>query len=216
MPMAQRSSSPAPSAATGWSDGDMARESDHRIANNLQLLMAMIAAERRDVVDPQASLAFDRMLGRIGAIAGVHRQLTRPQESGMIEIGAYLHTLALQIENGCCDIGGGRTVRVVCDTAMVPARLVAAIGLITSECVINACKYAYPAQNPGEVRIILRIASPHALRLTVEDDGIGGGGSICEGGFGSLLIDMLAAHICATLIREDTHAGTRIVLAVPL
>ncbi|WP_169795091.1 sensor histidine kinase [Novosphingobium barchaimii] len=216
MPMAQRSSSreahAGPAASPVGADG--AFESDHRIANNLQLLMAMIAAERRDIVDPAAALALERMLGRIGAIAGVHRQLTRPQESGMVEIGGYLQTLALQIEAGCCDVVAGRQLRVASDTALVPARLAAAIGLIASECVLNACKYAYHAQEAGEVRIVMRLASAHALRFSVEDDGIGSGSP--EPGFGTRLIEMLAARIGAALIRENTRPGTRIVLAVPL
>lgn len=216
MPMAQRSSSrEAPASPAAFPIGaDAAFESDHRIANNLQLLMAMISAERRDIADPTAALAMERMLGRIGAIAGVHRQLTRPQQTGMVELGGYLQMLALQIEAGCCDVVAGRRLRVFSDTALVPARLAAAIGLIASECMLNACKYAYPAQEAGEVRIDMRLASPHALRLAVEDDGIGV--SLPEAGFGTRLIEMLAGRIGAALIRENKEPGTRIVLAVPL
>jgi two-component sensor histidine kinase len=192
-------------------------ESDHRIANNLQLLMAMVAAEKRELADPAAGLVFDRMLGRIGAIAGVHRQLTRPQQTGFVDAGGYLRTLVNQIETGCCDVAGGRRLTVSADPVSVPARLAGAMGLIVSECVLNACKYAYPAQRPGEVRIELRLAGPHALRLSVEDDGTGRsqdeGGS---GGFGTHLMEALAARIEATLFRENLRPGTRIVLAVPL
>lgn len=210
MPMAQRSSTQYAA------EMEVSRESDHRIANNLQLLMAMIAAERRDIADPQGALALDRMMGRIGAIAGVHRQLTRPEagSGSAVEIGGYLQMLVHQIESGCCDGVGGRRLKVASDTALVPARMAAAIGLIASECVLNACKYAYPAGAAGEVRIELRLASAHALRLTVEDDGVGQ----TEGsaGFGTRLIDMLAARIGGALLREATRPGTRIVLAVPL
>jgi two-component sensor histidine kinase len=198
---------------------ELVHESDHRIANNLQLLMAMIAAERRDIADPQASLVLDRMLGRIGAIAGVHRQLSRPQESGMVEIGGYLQMLVHQIESGCCDVVAGRRLRLAAETAHVPARLAAAIGLIASECVLNACKYAYPAKAPGEVRVALTLASAHALRLTVEDDGVGGGEvgrRDSQAGFGTRLIAMLADRIGAAVVREQGYPGTRIVLAVPL
>jgi two-component sensor histidine kinase len=218
MPMAQRSSPPH---GQEWGQEpaqqmEMARESDHRIANNLQLLMAMIAAERRDIADPQGALALDRMLGRIGAIAGVHRQLTRPEAAAgaMVEIGGYLQALVRQIESGCCDVVGGRRLTVAADTAPVPARMAAAIGLIASECVLNACKYAYPVGAPGEVRIDLRLASAQALRLTIEDDGVGAEGE--GGGFGTRLVDMLAGRIGGALLREATRPGTRIVLAVPL
>jgi two-component sensor histidine kinase len=95
MPMAQRSRHRAPTLADA---AEMARESDHRIANNLQLLMAMIAPERHEVDDPHAGLMLARMLGRIGAIAGVHRQFTRPQKHGRVDVGGYLATLAADRE----------------------------------------------------------------------------------------------------------------------
>lgn len=224
MSMVQRSSSregpghrAVPSFGALVSGEEIERESDHRIANNLQLLMAMVAAEKRELADPAAGLVFDRMLGRIGAIAGVHRQLARPQQTGFVDAGGYLGTLVKQMETGCCDVAGGRRLAVSADAVSVPAHLAGAMGLIVSECVLNACKYAYPAQGPGEVRIELRLAGPHALRLSVEDDGIGqsqgGGGS---GGFGTQLMEALAARIDATLVRENLRPGTRIVLAVPL
>ncbi|WP_454798209.1 sensor histidine kinase [Novosphingobium lindaniclasticum] len=236
MPMAERTpnregparhAAPLPGSGEAWPEAALeAEESDHRIANNLQLLMAMIAAEKREVSDPAAGLALDRMLGRIGAIAGVHRQLTRTAEAGagagagaasaVVDIGGYLRTLARQIEAGCCDAAAGRRLRVRSDAVLVPARLAAAMGLIASECVLNACKYAYAAQAPGEVRIGLSLAGPHALRLTVEDDGAGHGGALPSAGFGARLIAMLAARIGAALVWEDARPGTRVVLAVPL
>lgn len=215
MPMARRS--PKCDDATGASQAgnDPVRESDHRIAGNLQLLMAMIAAERCEVTEPQARLVLERMLGRIGAIAEVHRHRTHPQEAGMVEIGAYLRTLVGQIEAGCRDGPGRRRLHLAADTALVPARLAAAIGLVASECVLDACKHAYPPHLAGDVRIALTLASAHALRLTIEDDGTGGSGTGASG-FGARLVEMLATRIGGALIREDAYPGTRIVLAVSL
>ncbi|HUD30698.1 MAG TPA: sensor histidine kinase, partial [Novosphingobium sp.] len=152
------------------------------------------------------------------------RQLTRPQQGSAqdgdaVEIGAYLQALVQQIEGGCCDVVGGRRLRVGTDSALVPARMAAAIGLIVSECVLNACKYAYPAGAPGEVRIDLRLASAHALRLTIEDDGADmdeDGMEAPAAGFGTRLVEMLAARVGGALLRERANPGTRVVLAVPL
>lgn len=221
MTMAHRKS---PDGAEHRHDLEMARESDHRIANNLQLLMAMIAAERGALADPHAALALDRMQGRIGAIAGVHRQLTRAEagQGSAVEIGGYLRTLVAQIESACCDIVAGRRLRVSSDTVLVPAPTAAAIGLVASECVLNACKYAYPASVAGEVRVDLSLAGAHALRLAIEDDGVGAAGEgMTDGsGFGTRLVDMLAARLGGTLLREAAKPamgrGTHVVLAVPL
>lgn len=213
MPMAERFAQwehAAPSAE------DAARESDHRIANNLQLLMAMVMAEQRDITDPGTRLVLDRITSRIGAIAGVHRHLTHRADNRTVEFGTYLRTLAQQIEAGCCDTVAGRRLIVTADTVIVPTRLAAAVGLIASEAVLNACKYAYPGEAGGEVRIDLRVAAAGALRLVIEDDGTGPAPDTAASGFGTRLTAMLASRIGAALLRENARPGTRIILAIPM
>lgn len=196
-----------------WANEAM-RESDHRIANNLQLLMAMLTAEMREISDPAACHVLNLMLGRVGAIAGVHRHLTRQPDSGTLDIGVYLETLCRQMELSCGDPAGARRLMVTTESVQVCTRLAAAIGLIASEAIMNACKHAYPPHAPGEVRIDLHRAGPHALYLGVEDDGAGR--RVASGGFGSRLVATLASRIGAATIWEDAHPGTRFVLAVPL
>lgn len=201
-------------AMNGDDAGWAARESDHRIANNLQLLMAMLTAEMREIADPAASHVLTLMLGRVGAIAGVHRQLTRDPGEGTLDLGGYLETLCRQMEQICCHPPGGRRLVITAEPLRIGTRLAAAIGLIASEAVMNACKHAYPPQVPGEVRIDLRRAGAHALYLAVEDDGAGR--PAAPDGFGTRLVATLAQRIGAATIWEDVHPGTRFVLAVPL
>lgn len=195
---------------------EMVTESNHRIANNLQLLIAMIAAEKKEIDDPAARQVLDRTLGRIGAISGVHRELTAPRPEGMVDAESYLRRMGHHLAESCCDPARGRRLAIHAEPIQVPARTAAALGLVVSECVLNAFKYAYPGPGGGEVRIDLRRAGPHALRLAVEDDGVGRAVHPSRVGFGTRLIEMMAQRIGAALIWEQTFPGTRCVLAAPL
>ncbi|WP_162528445.1 sensor histidine kinase [Novosphingobium sp. BW1] len=196
----------------------LAHESDHHIANNLQLLMAIISAEKRDTTDTGAAAAFDRLLARTGAIATAHRHLTRVTKADTIEIGGYLGELTRQIELGCCDELVARQIQLNADAIHVQANVGAALGLITSECVLNACKYAYHPTQTGHIRVALRRSGGQALELAVEDDGIGmTHNSIgSDSGFGSRLIGLLAERIGAITMWQDLHPGTRFTLALRL
>lgn len=98
-----------------------------------------------------------------------------------------------------------------------PAALVAsAIGMIVSECMINAVKYAYPSGHSGEIRLSGRIAWCGVLGLCVEDDGCGIGDRKASSGLGMDLLKTMAACIDGVMHWQDARPGTRILLAVPL
>ncbi|PNA90840.1 two-component system sensor histidine kinase/response regulator, partial [Pseudomonas sp. MPR-AND1B] len=80
---------PEPSAAD---------EVNHRVANSLQLLAAMVSIEARGIVDPLALAALDMTQRRIGAIAGVHRLLYQVRDARSVDMAAYLGELAGDLE----------------------------------------------------------------------------------------------------------------------
>lgn len=191
-----------------------ADEANHRVANSLQLLAAMVSIEARQVADPAARAALDTTLRRIGAIARIHQQLYRARDAETIDLAAYLTELGGDLEASIADAGTGR--RVLVDAASVPVSPEAAmsIGIIVSELVGNACKYAYAPGQPGDVRVTLRGSTDGGYRLEVADRGQGiVPGSTPRGtGLGSRLVAMMAARLGADFAWRDAAPGTRFVL----
>lgn len=188
----------------------MADEVHHRIANSLQLLGALVSLEARRIVDPGALAALEMTQQRIGAIAGVHRQLYRTSDAATIDLAPYLEALSEELDRGCIDSGAGRHVRVNAASVVVSSSDASMIGIIVAELVSNACKYAYETGQAGDVSIELRAMPFGGYRLDVSDRGRGMATTeMAHGsGLGTQLIAMMARRLDAHHGWHDTHPGT--------
>jgi two-component sensor histidine kinase len=193
-----------------------ADETNHRVANSLQLLAAIVSVEARRMADPVAADILDMTMGRITAIAGVHRLLYQTRTAATIDLGAYLDDLGEQLEQGCANPAAGRHVRVIAEAIPVLPEDATAIGVIVSELVTNACKYAYPAGQAGDVHVTLYRLPSGGYRLAVLDRGRGmapASGPQGEG-LGGRLIAMMASRLGASFGWTDAQPGTCFTLSV--
>jgi two-component sensor histidine kinase len=92
-----------------------------------------------------------------------------------------------------------------------PDRAVA-IGIIVNELVMNAVKYAYP-DGAGPIHVVLN-AQGDNLVLSIADDGVGLNVKTDprSTGMGQRIVSAMATKLEASVERDPTHAGTRIVL----
>ena len=91
------------------------------------------------------------------------------------------------------------------------------LGVIVTELVSNACKYAYPSGS-GEVRVALHREGEDVFMLAVEDDGIGMIEGVSPGGtgVGTKLIRAMAQSLRTTVEYDRAHRGTRAILRCAL
>jgi two-component sensor histidine kinase len=204
---------PAPEPNPELSNAD---EINHRVANSLQLLSAMVSAEARGIQDPVAAAAFDMTLRRIGAIAGVHRQLYRSHQGAMVNLGTYLDELGDELEQSVADPAAGRFVIVHAAGVVVPAEEATSIGIIVSEIVTNAFKYAYAPGASGIVSIALRAGARGGYLLEVKDCGRGRDpNEAARGtGLGGQLVGMMAMRLGGHYAWLDANPGTCFELCV--
>jgi two-component sensor histidine kinase len=95
---------------------------------------------------------------------------------------------------------------------MLPADRAVGLGLVLTELVINANKYAYGGA-AGPVQITLS-ESGNRLRLIVADEGVGR--RSLQKGFGSRMMDALVGQLGGELEFDDNKPGTRATLSAPI
>ncbi|MDS7594364.1 histidine kinase dimerization/phosphoacceptor domain -containing protein [Agrobacterium tumefaciens] len=190
----------------------MVKEMNHRVANSLSLVSAMIRLQINTLKSEEAETALLETQSRIAAIAGVHRSLYSTDNIGLVSLNAYLSSIISDLFQA---VPGSSAITVetsLCDVSLKADHAVA-LGVIITELLTNALKYAYPDQ-AGTVRVQLS-AEDRKYVLIVEDDGIGSkaGASPRGTGLGTKLIMAMAQNINARVEQTHTHPeqskGTR-------
>ncbi|MBD8906574.1 histidine kinase dimerization/phosphoacceptor domain -containing protein, partial [Methylorubrum zatmanii] len=191
------------------------REVNHRVANSLTLVAALARMQTNAVVDPAAKLALEEMQARISAIAGIHRRLYTSQDVEAVELDAYLAGLVEELQLSMRASGRDHAIRLQAEPIRLATDKAVSLGVVVTELVTNAYKYAYPAEIQGEIRVQVMRDGPDTLSLTVEDDGIGwtGKGETKGTGLGSRIIRAMASNLRSVLTYIPGPAGTRAVLS---
>jgi two-component sensor histidine kinase len=190
-------------------------EVNHRVGNSLALAAALIRLQISSASEEAVKQALAETQARITAIAGIHRRLYTSEDVHHVEMSAYLSTLLSELDTSMQ--GQGRNVRLqrTLEPLNVPTDRAVSLGVIVTELVTNAFKYAY-GDAGGEVRVsFTRLDGENAL-LCVEDDGIGwrGEGPVRGTGLGSKIIGAMAASLGAKLDYAARAVGTRAELLV--
>ena len=188
------------------------REMNHRVANSLQLVTAMVNLQASALTGP-ARQALDDTQRRIGAIAQVHRRLYSTDNVDSVDMKEYLGALVEELSETLCG-SSERTLKLAADPIRLPTDRAVSLGVIVNELVSNACKYAYAPHASGEIRVQLRQQGDDIFLLAVEDDGVG----ISEGqtprgtGLGTRLLKAMAQSLQSAIEYDPGHSGVRATL----
>ncbi|MGV3650117.1 MAG: sensor histidine kinase, partial [Devosia sp.] len=146
-------------------------ELQHRTANNMAFISALLSMHRRKAKDqPDVVAAFESASARLDTMARVHRRLYDPTSIDMpVEI--YLRELLADV---ICSTGRENVEVVVdCEVAHLDVNRLTTVSLVVSELAINASKHAFGAGGGRFMVNLLRNQDGTAYTLRVRDNGPG-------------------------------------------
>jgi len=184
----------------------LARESDHRVMNSLQLVSAMLSLQSRSA-DPKAKAALDDAGRRVHAIATVHRQL-HLTGSNEIEIDAFLKRLCESLKESAPSQISAITVNS--DQGRLSSDMASALGLVAAELIANSFKHAFPNGRTGSITVTFSVTG-HGWTLTIADDGVGLSAAfdpVESKGLGFRAINSLMRRLDSTLSFENCSPTT--------
>ncbi|MBV9841216.1 MAG: response regulator [Sphingomonadaceae bacterium] len=194
----------------------MLDEVNHRVANSLQLVSAFVHLQARNAVSAEAKVALKDTQRRIAAVGQVHKRLYASGAVTTVDMSDYLGALLRELEEACSTGAAPRRISFEADRLSLPIDKAVPLGIIVNELVSNACKYAYPADAEGEVRVRLQADGANAFLLNVQDDGCGmpADGSVKGTGLGSQVIAAMARSLKGVLSIDSTKRGLSATLVV--
>jgi chemotaxis protein methyltransferase CheR len=191
------------------------REMEHRIANSLQIIASILLLKASAVGSDETRHELHDAHRRVMSVAEVQRHLRPDDGIDQIEIGEYLSKLCGGLASSM--IGGARIqIEVVADSGTLDSSSAVSMGLIVTELVINAIKYAFPTEKAGaRILVSYEVRAPD-WKLTISDNGIGHdvGETSSAGGLGTAIIDALSKQLQARIeTKASSTSGTSVSIA---
>ncbi|WP_291855278.1 histidine kinase dimerization/phosphoacceptor domain -containing protein [Bradyrhizobium sp.] len=190
------------------------REVNHRVGNSLQIIASLLHLQANSAAEADVKAALTNAMGRVAAVAQVHRRLYTSHDLKSVLLNQYLEALLEDLRRSA---EGNRMSRLTLSAEPIeidPDRAVA-IGIIVNELVMNAVKYAYP-DGAGPIDVALR-SDDGQLVLSISDDGVGlsARADPRSTGMGQQIVTAMANKLEARIARDPVHQGTRILLRFP-
>lgn len=193
-------------------------EADHRIANNLTSLGGVLRLQRTAIskggktyTAGQVCTLVDEIIARLELTAKLHRSLAAAGTGNGVNLGDFVQEISEMIGS----LGPQGRMKLsfesTCGGHIDPRHALHA-GLITSELLTNASKYAHPSGLPVRVHIRCETNDDGSFTVEVTDDGVGFPENFdpcSDGGMGFQLMRALVNGLDAQLQFEHDSLGVR-------
>ena len=186
------------------------REMRHRISNSLQIIASILLLKAGSVTSEETKKELRAAHQRVMSVAAVQSHLQESEGIEQIEMGPYLTKLATGLASSM--VGPKQTIeiKVVSDAGTMPTSHAVSLGLIVTELIMNAVKYAFPRpRKSARIRVTFEKAGTD-WKLTVSDNGAGRRQAqepSTSSGLGTALIEALAKQLEAIVSETSSTKG---------
>lgn len=192
------------------------KEIHHRVKNNLQVVSSLLNLQSRNINDEKALNAIKEGRDRVKSMALIHQNLYRDDNLTGVEIKDYIEKLVQSLFTSYNIQNEKVRLETDIDNLNLDVDTVIPIGLILTELISNALKYAFDETKLDGCLIIKLKQDENGLLLNVQDNGVGLPNDWSfekAGSLGYQLIRSFAAKMKAKLHVTGIH-GTNVEMLI--
>jgi chemotaxis protein methyltransferase CheR len=147
---------------------------------------------------------------RVMSVAAVQSHLHAMGGIDQIEVGPYLTTLCASLAASMIGEDQPIALKVIADHGAIGSDKAVSLGLIVTELVINAVKYAFPTKRAGARVHVIYESEGLNWKLIVSDNGVGkSADEVGEtpGGLGTIIVKALVQQLDARIDMVSAPTG---------
>jgi two-component sensor histidine kinase len=190
------------------------RELDHRVRNNLSVIMGLVSMERNRRPPRPAADALGSLENRLRSFLLVHEALRRQNYRG-VPIREIAEKLAQRLRKAW-DVERRIDLKVHGESPILDERQGFALALALNELLTNAFRHGFPAGRQGTISIRFA-ADGEDYRMEVEDDGVGAAAEprSVVGSGRSIVNALVGAELGGRVDFVSTGQGTSVTVTFP-
>jgi two-component sensor histidine kinase len=195
--------------------GVLLEELQHRVANSLQIIAAIILMKAKTVDSDDTRRHLKDAHERVLSVAAVQQCLHGAAGSGPVELVPYLTKLCDALSHSM--IGDNRTIslRVRGKEGTASCRDAESLGLIVTELVINSLKHAFNEKTKSGMISVTYDVSGTDWKLSIADNGTGKPDGVFaqpKTGLGTSIVKALAKQLDAQMVTLSGPRGTTVTI----
>ncbi len=151
----------------------LASELQHRVRNNLHLVVGMLDNYARSASDDASRQGIGSISRHVVTLAHIYDSLLGSGMTSTIDFSKYLQKLCLSLPE--LQAGRSATIDLECHTESVMLSLDSAtvLGMAVAELVTNSYRHAFPSDGEGTIIVTLAGLNVGNAILMIQDDGKG-------------------------------------------
>jgi two-component sensor histidine kinase len=189
------------------------QEMEHRVANSLQIIASILMIKARMVTSEETRAHLSDAHQRVMSVASVQSHLHATDGVELIEVGPYLVTLCDSLAVSMIGQSQPIVLQVMADEGQLRSAQAVSLGLIVTELVINALKYAFPKDTPGSLVMVTFETKGGDWKLVVSDNGVGKAvpdAAVNPGGLGTIIVGALVKQLDARMDAVSSPNGVSV------
>lgn len=188
-------------------------EVNHRAKNSLAIAASLLGIQGRRQPDQSVRILFEEAQQRLNAMARVHDLLSKSESFQRVDVATYVTDLCEALRPITENDDRIHMEARVEEGILIEADAAVPLGIVLTELVTNAVKYAFPAPASGTILVQLHRRKPERAELMIRDNGIGML-HLREGSLGYGLVRSLVQQINGD-IEIQSDAGLRVAISFP-